>query len=189
MDKITLRAKYKKLRSQLDIEDIEQYSLSIANQILKLPIWEKSFYHIFLPIQKQKEIDTEFILHILQGKDKNVIISKSNFEEHSLQHFLLTDTTVLKTNSWGISEPVDGIEINESKIEVVFVPLLAFDKNGNRIGYGKGFYDRFLSKCNPDTIKVGLSFFPPEEIIEDITQQDVALNCCVTMNKVYFFKK
>ena len=82
---------------------------------------------------------------------------------------------------------IDGIKIPTSKIEVVFVPLLAFDKKGNRVGYGKGFYDRFLSECNPETIKIGLSFFEPEELIEDVFENDVKLDYCVTPDEVYQF--
>ncbi len=188
MNKKELRAKYKTLRIGLSKEKIDSLSMDIANQSLKLPIWENSYYHIFLPIQKQKEINTEFILHILQGKDKNVIIPKSNFEEHSLEHILLTDTTVLKTNRWGIPEPIEGISIPESKLEVVFVPLLAFDAKGNRVGYGKGFYDQFLAKCGPDTIKIGLSFFAAEKKIEDIIDTDIRLDFCITPSKIYSFK-
>ncbi|WP_109302204.1 5-formyltetrahydrofolate cyclo-ligase [Aquimarina sp. AU474] len=189
MNKKELRAKYKILRSELNDQEIDTMSMDIANRMLQLPIWEKSYYHIFLPIQKQKEINTEFMLHILQGKDKNVIISRSNFKNNTLENFLLTDTTVLKTNAWGIPEPVDGIPIPDDKIEVVFVPLLAFDKEGNRVGYGKGFYDIFLGKCNPKTLKIGFSFFAPENKIEDITPEDIGLDLCVTPKEAYYFKK
>jgi 5-formyltetrahydrofolate cyclo-ligase len=75
---------------------------------------------------------------------------------------------------------VDGLEVPVSKIDVVFVPLLAFDKNGNRVGYGKGFYDNFLAKCREDVIKIGLSFFEPEEIIDDVFKTDIRLDYCVT---------
>ena len=77
--KKTLRSKYKELRSNLSSETIEDKSIDIANKLLELPIWDFSFYHLFLTISDKKEIDTEPILHILQGKDKNVILSKSNF--------------------------------------------------------------------------------------------------------------
>ncbi|WP_299259884.1 5-formyltetrahydrofolate cyclo-ligase [uncultured Aquimarina sp.] len=187
MSKKDLRKKYKELRDQLGADEINDLSMDIANNLLKLSIWEKSFYHNFLSIQSQKEINTEFILHILLGKDKNVVVSKSNFDNNTLEHILLTDATVLKVNSWGIPEPIDGIPIPESKIEVVFVPLLAFDQKGNRVGYGKGFYDKFLAKCNPDTIKIGLSFFSPEKEISGILPADIRLNYCVTPLNVYTF--
>ncbi len=188
MNKTELRAKYKALRAVINDQEIDDLSMDIANQLLQLPIWEKTYYHIFLPILKHKEINTEFILHILQGKDKNVLVSKSNFENQTLEHFLLTDATVLQVNSWGIPEPVDGIPIPEHKIDVVFVPLLAFDQFGNRVGYGKGFYDKFLAKCNTETIKIGLSFFSAEEEIESILSTDICLDYCVTPLKTYRFK-
>ncbi|GAA4275901.1 5-formyltetrahydrofolate cyclo-ligase [Aquimarina mytili] len=188
MNKKELREKYKKLRTQISAEELDNSSIDIANQSLQLPIWEKSYYHIFLPIEKQKEINTEYILQILQGKDKNVIIPKSNFENNTLEHILLTDTTKLKINSWGIPEPTEGISIPEDKIEVVFVPLLAFDLQGNRIGYGKGFYDKFLSKCDPETIKIGLSLFPAETQIKEVLPTDIRLDLCVTPRETHRFK-
>lgn len=87
MVKSELRKKYKELRNSLTDNYIEEQSLAIANRLLSLPIWEKSYYHIFLSISSKKEINTSYILHILQGKDKNIIISKSNFQDLSLQHF------------------------------------------------------------------------------------------------------
>ncbi len=187
MHKKELRSKYKSLRASLSENEIEEKSLAIANKLLALPIWENTYFHIFLPIIEQKEVDTEVILHMLAGKDKEIIVSKSDFESRKMTNFLLTDATKIKINDYNIPEPIDGIEIPTSKIEVVFVPLLAFDKKGNRVGYGKGFYDRFLSECNPETIKIGLSFFDSEELIEDVFENDVKLDYCVTPNTVFSF--
>lgn len=187
MTKTELRLKYVTLRKQLLETDVEEMSLAIANKLLTLPVWEKSYFHIFLPISEQKEINTEYILHLLAGKDKEIIISKSNFETCEMTHFLLTDNTKIKKNKYNIPEPVDGLEVPINKIEVVFVPLLAFDKTGHRVGYGKGFYDRFLSECNPKTIKIGLSFFEVETLIADVHQEDMKLDYCVTPIKTYQF--
>ena len=182
-----LRKKYKKLRAELTDSDIEELSIKIANNLVSLQIWDKEFYHLFLSIKKQKEVETEFILNILLGKDKNVVISKSNFSDLAMEHFLLTDTTKIRINNHGIPEPVDGISIDVHKLDVVFIPLLAFDSIGNRIGYGKGFYDIFLKKCNPDVIKIGVSFFEAEEKISDVSVDDIPLNFCVTPTKIYNF--
>jgi len=182
-----LRIKYKKLREELSPDQIEDLSLQIANQTLKLPIWDHSFYHLFLSISEKREINTEPLLHILQGKDKNVVLSKSDFETHSLTNYLLTDTTILKNNAWGIPEPQGGIVIAPEQIEVVFIPLLAFDESGHRIGYGKGFYDRFLSACTGRTVKVGLSFFEAEKEIPGILTSDVPMDFCVTPERIYDF--
>ncbi|WP_339646990.1 5-formyltetrahydrofolate cyclo-ligase [uncultured Salegentibacter sp.] len=188
MNKAELRKKYKALRLELSEAKIEELSLEIANQLLQLPVWEKEFYHLFLSIAEQKEIDTENILHILQGKDKNVVLSKTNIKKHKLEHFLLTDSSVIKKNRWNIPEPEGGIPIAPAQIDVVFVPLLAFDENGHRIGYGKGFYDNFLSECKPDVIKVGLSFFEAEPAFKEVFSSDIPLDYCITPNKIYSFK-
>lgn len=180
MNKKELRTKYKALRQQLTFDEIMNESLLIANHCIDLPIWDKTYFHLFLPIEKQKEINTEFILQILAGRDKEIIISKSNFEDLSMTHYLLTDNTKIKVNNYGIPEPEDGIEVPTNKIDVVFVPLLAYDKKGNRVGYGKGFYDKFLSECKTETIKIGLSYFDPEDLINDVFETDMKLDYCIT---------
>jgi len=187
MTKLELRKTYKVLRKGLSPEDVEALSLKIANQLLTLEVWSHEFYHIFLSIVEYNEINTDYILNILSGKDKHIVLSKSDFETHEMQHFLLTDSTRIKKNEHNIPEPIDGIEIKASKIEVVFVPLLAFDQAGHRIGYGKGFYDRFLSQCKPETIKIGLSFFRAEEEIAEVYETDIKLDYCVTPEEVYRF--
>lgn len=187
MNKKELRLKYKSLRKSLQSEEVETFSVMVANQLLKMPIWNKTYFHVFLPIETLNELNTEYVLHILSGKDKEVVVSKGNFDTVTMQHFLLTDNTKIIKNKFNIPEPVDGLEVPVSKIEVVFVPLLAFDEIGNRVGYGKGFYDKFLAQCNSKTIKIGLSFFDAEFEITDVNANDIRLNYCVTPNKVYKF--
>ena len=189
MFKKEIRSKYKTLRQFLSEKDIDEMSLAIANKVLTLPIWDKTYFHLFLAIEEQKEVNTEFVLHLLSGKDKEICISKSDFESRKMTHYLLTDNTKIKKNEYNIPEPVDGIEVTVKKLEVVFVPLLVFDSTGNRVGYGKGFYDKFLAECNPNTIKIGLSFFEPEELISDVFEGDIKLDYCVTPKNVFKFKE
>ena len=187
MLKAELRKKYKALRQELNEVVVDEKSLTIANNAIRLPIWEGTYYHTFLTIASKQEVNTEFLLNILAGKDKEILISKSNFEDNSMKHFLLTDSTRIRVNKWGIPEPEDGIEVPPEKIQVVFVPLLAFDLTGNRVGYGKGFYDKFLADCDPSCIKVGLSFFAPEARIQDTHPNDIRLDYCITPEKTYQF--
>ncbi|MBJ6367560.1 5-formyltetrahydrofolate cyclo-ligase [Snuella sedimenti] len=187
MNKSQLRKTYKALRNKLSTNQIHDLSVSVANQVLKLPIWTYDFYHIFLSIEEHKEVNTEYIMSILSGKDKHIVVPKSDFKTGSMSHYLLTDNTPIKKNNYNIPEPVNGIEIEPNKIDVVFVPLLAFDETGNRVGYGKGFYDRFLADCKPETIKIGLSFFEAETKITDVFESDVTLDFCVTPEKIYKF--
>ncbi|MCM4163921.1 MULTISPECIES: 5-formyltetrahydrofolate cyclo-ligase [unclassified Arenibacter] len=186
MLKKDLRLIYTERRENLPSRTISDSSLSIANRLLQLPIWNYSYYHLFLSITEKKEIDTSYIMSILQGKDKNILLPKM-VDNQNLVNYLLTDSTRIKKNRWNIPEPTDGIEVPPEKIDVVFMPLMAFDKKGHRVGYGKGFYDVLLSKCRPDVVKVGLSLFTAEEKIEDIGTHDVPLNFCVTPDRIYNF--
>ena len=189
MLKKDLRLKYASARQDITPKALQNSSLTIANRLLSLPVWDASNYHIFLPISSKNEVDTSFILSILHGKDKNIILPKIS-GKNTLQHILLTDNTILVANSWGVPEPVEGIEVMASKVDVVFLPLLAFDSKGNRVGYGKGFYDSFLSQCKKDVIKVGLSTFEAEDDdITDVNENDIPLDYCVTPGKIYSFSK
>jgi 5-formyltetrahydrofolate cyclo-ligase len=186
MVKKELRNLYKEKRKALSKIDLEGLSITIANKLLEMDIWEHSYFHLFLPIEKQREVNTEFILQILHARDKEVVVSKANFENNTLVNYLLTDNTKIKINNYGIPEPENGIEVPNNKLDLVFVPLLAFDKKGNRVGYGKGFYDTLLSNSN--AVKVGLSFFEAEEVIDGCYEGDVPLDYCVTPKKTYRFE-
>lgn len=186
MLKKELRLSYLQLRYELSSETISNYSLEIANRLLDLPVWTYNYYHLFLSITENNEIDTSFILSILQGKDKNIVVPKV-LEKTGLIHYLLTDNTVLRKNKWNIPEPAEGLEVSTLKIDVVFIPLLAFDKQGYRVGYGKGFYDKFLKECREDVVKIGLSLFEPVDKISDIEKHDISMDYCVTPKKVYTF--
>ena len=109
MNKTVARNKCKAARNILSQEEIENKSLAIANQLLRMDIWEKLYYHLFLTIDEQKEINTEYILHILAGKDKEIVVSKCDFKHLTLVHFLMTDNTKIKKNSYNIPEPVEGM--------------------------------------------------------------------------------
>ncbi|HMB62526.1 MAG TPA: 5-formyltetrahydrofolate cyclo-ligase [Eudoraea sp.] len=186
MLKEELRLNVTSLRKNLSKEQIHTGSLAIANALLDLPIWSYNYYHIFLQIPEKKEIDTRIILSILQGRDKNIVIPKVG-PAATLQHYLLTDATVIKRNRWNIPEPVDGLAVPAKKIDVVFVPLLGFDLKGNRVGYGKGYYDNFLRTCRADVIKIGLSLFEAVQEIKDVHENDIPLNYSITPEKSYSF--
>jgi 5-formyltetrahydrofolate cyclo-ligase len=186
MDKSQIRKRYKKLRKELSETEVMGKSLLIANRCIELPIWEKQIFHLFLSLEDQNEVDTTLILNLLQGKDKEVVVPKI-IDPEQLQHILLTGQIPFQKNPLGIPEPVSGIQIEPSKIDVVFVPLLAFDNKGNRIGYGKGYYDRFLARCKPECIKIGLSFYEAEQDSFPMEATDIPLDYCVTPEQLYRF--
>jgi len=104
-----------------------------------------------------------------------------------LYHFVWDKQTLIEQNSWGIPEPLGGVRVDEQEIDLVFVPLLVFDEMGYRVGYGKGYYDRFLSKCRSDIQKVGLSFFEPIAQISDRDAYDIPLTAGITPTQTYYF--
>ncbi len=187
MEKKLLRSKYRFLRAELDDAALEEGSLAIANQCLKLDVWDYGYFHLFMPIKGKREVNTDYLLQAIMGRDKCPVISRSDFDMLHMHHYLLDEDTIIKPNSHGIPEPQNGHEIDPRQIDVIFVPLLAYDKRGHRVGYGKGFYDIFLSKCRPQAVKIGLSMFEPEEEISDIAEGDVRLDYCVTPNAIYKF--
>ena len=184
--KAVLRTEYQKRRDSLTEEQIADCSIQISNLSLTLNIWEYSIYHLFMTNEKNKEIDTSYLLSVIQGKDKQPVIPKI-VDDNRLEHFLLNDQTPLKNNRWGIPEPLGGITINPKQIGVVFVPLLVFDQQGHRVGYGKGYYDRFLDQCSESTLKVGLTFFDPVTKIDDIETHDISLDFALTPERIYAF--
>ena len=106
---------------------------------------------------------------------------------NDLEAILFSPNLSMIKNRWGVEEPAEGEIIPAEWIEVVLVPLLSFDEKGNRVGYGKGCYDRFLSRCKRDTIKIGLSFFESVKEISDTDHFDIPLNYCITPERIYEF--
>ena len=187
MQKSYLRKKYNKLRSDLSQTEIDKLNNAILKNIEELDIYNKVFFHVFLTMENKKEIDTSILINKLWEENKKLSASVSNFKNNTLVNYRFKPSTEINVNSWGIPEPINAKEIEDSEIDVVFVPLLAFDKRGYRVGYGKGFYDRFLSNCKKDVIKIGISFFEAEDIIEDVHEADVKLDYCVTPQRIYVF--
>ncbi|MGL1887525.1 MAG: 5-formyltetrahydrofolate cyclo-ligase [Reichenbachiella sp.] len=144
--------------------------------------------HSFLPINKQREVDTWPIIKLCQAENKDIIISRSDLEKNDLTHYVFESQEQLSLNKWGIPEPTFGAEATVESLDAILVPLIVFDRNGHRIGYGKGYYDKFLKQCRPDCVKIGLSLTPPVDQIPYIDDFDIPLDYCISPNKIYKFK-
>jgi len=182
MTKSELRKAYLERRSGL--EDTERLMAShwiFENIQNRFDLMNKTV-SVFLPIEKFKEIDTRFFIGLINA---NFVVPVVEGED--LNHIRFTKDTPLKISPWGIPEPESGPSVNASDIDFVLVPLLIFDLNGHRVGYGKGFYDRFLANCRKDCVKIGLCYFEPVEKIEDIGASDVKLDFCVTPEEIFTF--
>ena len=100
---------------------------------------------------------------------------------------LIDEDTVYTVNNWGITEPPAIAPLQPTDIDLIFVPMLICDVQGYRVGYGKGFYDRYLPQCRTDAVTIGFSYFDPIPLITDTHEFDVPLNYCITPNEVYEF--
>lgn len=143
-----------------------------------------------MPIRKHNEVDTFSILNYFKHEVPalEIVIPRTNFEKLELVNVLYDhEYTILGRNKYDIPEPIHGKIISADQIDLVFIPLLAYDKKGNRVGYGKGFYDRFLASCRSDVKKVGLSFFEPVDEISDLNAFDIRLDACISPGKIWEF--
>ena len=188
MNKKELRAKYDQKRKELSTEEIENRSRAIANQFSSVRMTGVRYLHTFYPMAGRHEMNSLLLAEAVRQRSPStaLVLPKSDLVNCTLTHILWTDDTPLAMNSWGITEPARGTEIAPADIDMVIIPLLAFDRRGHRLGYGKGFYDRFLSQCRPDVIKIGVSFFPPENIIQT-EEHDIPLDLCITPEKIWEF--
>jgi len=107
--------------------------------------------------------------------------------QENMQAILVNEDTVYQTNQWGITEPKKGELIALSEIDLVLVPLLVFDEAGYRVGFGKGYYDRFLAEKQEHTALIGFSYFEPVAFISDTHEFDIPLHLGITPNRIYEF--
>lgn len=189
MTKTEIRKIYKEKRKQISWKEKEQWTdlLLINYQKIDLPFI--NCVHTYLAIEDQNEVDTENITRYLSFKNPGlkIAVPKINLDAGEMRHYIFNDDVEMKTNSFGIIEPVSGKKVFADEIDVVLTPLLAFDKKGYRVGYGKGFYDKFFMQCRTDVIKVGVSFFDAVNAIDNINEFDIPLNYCITPQRVYAF--
>lgn len=190
MTKAWLRDDFLTQRLSLPSAELDQKSnLIIATLMDLLGNTRFRVIHSFLPHANKNEVDTWKVVSACQVSFQDVIVAVPYVvpETRQMQHYEFTTQTVLKENRWGIPEPdpLHAVMIQPEAMDVVIVPLLAFDKLGYRVGYGGGFYDRFLSQCRKDVIKIGLSFFNPVERIADVDAYDITMNYCVTPEGVW----
>ncbi len=179
MTKKELRKIYKEKRKSLSTEQITDFENIIYSKIKELDFQKVSFAHIFLPIKRLHEINTYPIIHYLWSLDVRTVICKSDFSNNSLSHFIYDENTLLEENKWNIPEPINGSQIAPQQIDLVFVPMLISDELNYRVGYGKGFYDRFLAECRPDIQIIGLNYFKPIKNIQDKNKYDIPLDTVI----------
>ena len=181
------RTKFQALRMKLLKNEIDSLSDKIFSLVKNLPISKKETFHLFISSEEKREVETKKILYYLYSLNKIVTTSKI-LPDKDLVHVLINKQTRFVENRFKILEPDSTQEILPAEIDVVFIPLLCFDKKGNRVGYGGGYYDKFLTNTKSSCLKIGLSFFEPVDFIQGINMNDIPLDMCVTPEKLYNFR-
>ncbi|WP_192347728.1 5-formyltetrahydrofolate cyclo-ligase [Algoriphagus sp. Y33] len=188
LDKHQLRIFYKGLRAALTEEELEKKSLQITCRVMAFlsKREELKHFHLFFPIPRHREINTYPIKAYLENRGSTIYTSRVGADTLFLETLLLKPYTKFQLDKWGIPVPEDFELVSSKSIQVVFVPLLAFDQYGNRIGFGKGYYDVFLDSLDHSVLKIGLSFFSAESGIPS-ELHDIPLDYCITPENIITF--
>ncbi len=189
MNKKVLRDLFLEKRLTLTRDEHQHRSELVCKRVLQF-ISESDFssVHLFLPIEKFKEVNTWPIYKFLIDSSTTYpVTSICDFGTKSLTHFKCENSTQFKRNKYGIPEPQNGLATTAVNIDLILTPLISFDRAGNRIGYGGGFYDIFLNECSPRAKKVGLAITPPLDNIDYVEEHDHQLDFCLTHHGLYNF--
>lgn len=190
MNKTTLRSQYKEKRIALPEEERLRRDNLLLIQFQQIAIpYHTSMVLSYWPIRSKAEVNTHLMIDYLLFRVPGLQVAYPVMNTHNKQMTLrLTDeTTLFQTNQYGITEPSTGEVVAPTSIDIVLVPLLAFDEQGHRIGYGKGFYDTLLPQCRGNCLTIGLSYFDPVPAIPDLEDFDVPLSIVVTPDSLYEF--
>lgn len=181
-------------RQALPPAEIARRSQQLREQLFQhFPVTEWRWLHVFLPLARRNEPDTWPIIRRIWAEAQAVQLAAPVVQPDgiSLRHYALTPQTPLHNNRWGIPEPEvsAAAEVLPAAFDAVLVPLLAVDRAGHRVGYGGGFYDRFLAECGPGTQFIGLDVLDESPMggLADVLPTDVALHACLTPSGVWRF--
>ena len=188
MTKTEIRKLYLEKRAELSTSEVAAMSIAIADTFFfAINVAAVRNFHCYLPIDKFNEPNTKLIFERVWQEFPEIVTSvpRIDYATGELASVVYSSTCPVVQNKWGLSEPEGGTVLHPEAIDLTIVPLLCFDELGFRVGYGKGYYDRFLAKCRPNCSKVGLSFFPPIEKIEETHEFDVPLDLFITQEQIY----
>ena len=185
MLKAEARKFYRSKRKEFSQEEVDLQSSQIFDWIKKFDFSTAKQFHIFLPIERNKEINTYPIIDWLFDQGKSIVLPLVVGDD--MINCKVEKGFETELNSMQIPEPINFIEIDSTEIDVVFVPMFVADQFGNRVGYGGGYYDKFLGRCRPDTKKIGLTYFRPIDCIDDAYEGDIPLDYLVTPEEIVSF--
>lgn len=182
-DKRILRNKVLSIRNSLDKVVKKSMDQEIFNKLITSDLYKEA-NSIFIYLSFGSEIETKNIINKAIEDKKKVYIPKIYKEDKSMKAIRLKSYNDLKENSMGILEPIDDSDyINKNDIDLILVPGVVFDFNGNRIGYGGGYYDRYLKDIKEIRNKLVLAYdFQIVDLIKP-ESHDVVFDYIITNTK------
>lgn len=189
MTKKELRTIYRDKRNVLSAQERTKLDDLLLIQFQKFNLPFVNILLSYWPIEENNEPNAHLITDYLEFKNLDLLVAypKTDFIIDEMEAVFTNEETEFLKNEYNIYEPESGNRMAPTDIDMILVPLLAFDKKGYRVGYGKGFYDKYLANCRKDCIKAGLSYFDPVDEITDKGDFDVPLDLCITPQSVYVF--
>jgi len=189
MVKSQVRRDYSQKRLDLQPQEIAAYTAAIKSLFENFGLPAIQLLLSYYPVTDRKEFNVGVCEQVLFQKFPLVRIAwpKTDPDTLAMEAHVLDEHGLFAKNKYDILEPIGNNILAPDLIDMVFVPLLAYDTKGFRVGYGKGYYDRYLMRCRNDVIKMGFSFFEPVDTIEDINEFDVPLDYCITPSRLYEF--
>lgn len=189
MDKKQLKSIYLNKRKAIDQKEKMKLDDLLLIQFQKMGFSGVSQVLSYWPLLEQNEpntlLFTSYLRHLLPGLQLSYPVS--DFSNHTMQAMAIDADTVYHPNSRQIMEPEGGVYLPAEILDMVLVPLIICDQAGYRVGYGRGFYDRFLATCRPEVLKVGFTYFDPVSEIKGVHQFDLPLDYCITPHSIYEF--
>ncbi len=189
MIKQQLRKIYKQKRAELPSAEKLKLDDLMLIKFQQLFFEDVQMLFTYWPMANYAEPNTllfsSYLRHMIPGLQ--IAYPVCDFLTAGMQAVLINEETVYHTNTLGITQPKEGEIAAPELIDLVFVPMLACNNEGYRVGYGKGFYDHYLAQCREGVLKIGFSYFEPVAHIDDIDPFDIPLNFCITPEAVYEF--
>ncbi len=177
-----LRQRLKKERFAIPQDEREKKSKKICSCLIETI---KNYSPVMVYVSKPAEVNTETLITGLIAKGHRVIVPIIEKETVSLRLSYLDDPSVLIESTFHVPEPIGSeIPARPEEVRVAIIPVLGFDRKGNRLGYGSGYYDRFLAK-NPNIKRIGLAFACQEITAVPCDENDVKMDLVVTEAGIY----
>ena len=189
ISKAELRKHYRGLRRQLSLADMHARLAAMAGHFSGIDFPRQAMVMSYRTMTGKQEVPAGIFEELLadEYEAKGFCFPRVDFASDEMYAIADDEQVRWEQVSFGLEQPAAGNRVEPETLDIILVPLLAFDLSGHRLGYGKGFYDRFLSKCKKGALKIGLSWFAPETSLPEINPFDVPLSHCVTPDRLYVF--